>query len=155
MGRSTRGAALDAAGRTLRESDRRYARLIVTSCLTVPLCSYSQTTADVFALLGASQGDLEYPDVEAGVYEAVYTIDGRVVELSTRGRDVVAVVTETRDEASLRRRLEAVPRLRLTRESDLIVTANLLLRERWEVRWPKRPRWLANRLHGAGPPEVS
>jgi hypothetical protein len=110
---------------------------------------------DVFALAGRVAGWLEYQDVEAGSYEAVYTIDGRVVELSTVGTDVVAVVTENRDEANLRQRLEAIPRLSLTRESDLIDTANLLLRETWEGRWPRRPKWLAARLHGAEPPSVS
>jgi hypothetical protein len=86
---------------------------------------------------------------------AVYTVDGRVVELSTVGRDVLVVLTETRDEAGLRQRLEAIPRFSLTRESDLIETANVLLRETWEGRWPKRPNWLADRLHGAEPPRVS
>jgi len=112
---------------------------------------------DVFAIESVSRiaGDLEYPDVNDGSYEAVYTVDGRVVELSTIGRDVVVVLTETRDEASLRQRLAAIPRFSLTRESDPIATANLLFREGWDARWPKRPKWLADRLHGAEPPRVS
>ena len=33
--------------------------------------------------------------------------------------------------------------------------ANDWFRAEWERRWPKRPAWLARRLHGDRPPQVS
>src|SRR4051812_12432463 len=35
-------------------------------------------------------------------------------------------------------------------DEPLAVDANAVLRAEWEARWPKRPRWLARRLHGEG-----
>jgi hypothetical protein len=61
-------------------------------------------------------------------------------------------VKEKRDVAGLRQRLlDTRPQVGLTRPPEnLLAVANELLRLDWEHRWPKRPRWLARRLHGEG-----
>jgi hypothetical protein len=113
-------------------------------------------TADgeVFALPSVEdRGDLEYPDVEAGEYPAIYTVDGFVVEPTTAKRQVILTVTDVQDEVELRRRLAAVDP-EFVEAEDLRAYANRLLAARWEQRWPKRPSWLAERLHGSKPPSV-
>jgi hypothetical protein len=54
------------------------------------------------------------------------------------------------DEEQLRQRLAAFVTKRQIEvpSDDLIEIGNAILREDWNSRWPKRPRWLANRLHG-------
>jgi hypothetical protein len=38
--------------------------------------------------------------------------------------------------------------------ADLVAVANELLRGQWNSRWPKRPKWLSRRIHGAHPPQI-
>jgi hypothetical protein len=109
---------------------------------------------EVFALSSvANRGDLEYPDVQHGAYPAIYTLDGFVVEATTVKRDVILTITDVRDEGELRRRLAAADP-EFAEDDDLVGYANRLLVVSWERRWPKRPAWLAKRLHGVNPPSV-
>ena len=101
-------------------------------------------------------GYMEAVDVEAGEYPALFALDGRIITATTRNHEVVLTVEDARDEAGLRQRLlEGRQRKRLTSlPDDLVAIANELLRQEWDNRWPKRPRWLVRRLHGEGPHTV-
>lgn len=107
-----------------------------------------------FKSLGHFLGWVEWQDVEDGVYEAVFTLDGNVVELKPKGRAVDATVTGRSDLPDLRRRLAATPERFKSDPADVRAVAAELLAQDWEARWPKRPRWLDRRLHGNGPPEL-
>ena len=112
---------------------------------------------DVFAsrsLRDAADG-VEAIDVEDGEYEAFYTVEGERLAVSIRGGDVLIAPTGEQDVADLRRRLEDVVRVhRLSvPAADARAVADELLREQWERRWPRPPRWLARRL-GMVPPRV-
>ncbi len=110
----------------------------------------------VFPSVEQAAGYMEYIDVEAGEYTALFTLDGRTITAATEGYEVILTVEEARDEAGLRQRLlDGRQRNRLTSPpDDLVAIANELLRREWASRWPRRPRWLARRLHGDGPPTV-
>lgn len=111
---------------------------------------------NVFPSLKVASGWLEAVDVDGGEYPAAFLDDGSLVELGTAGEEVVLTATATRD----------LPRLdRLLSEYQHGVGkpvdggsprdfANDWLRSQWEHRWPKRPVWLAHRLHGNQPPQV-
>ena len=111
---------------------------------------------DVFTSLAAAAGDMEAVDVEEGVYHALFTLDGRVVRFGTADGRVLLEVTDERDPDDLRRRLrEWCERGHLESDpDDLEAVANELLRREWEARWPKRPWWLSNLIHGVRPPQV-
>ena len=102
---------------------------------------------------------MEAVDVDAGEYPAVFAVDGRTATASTRQdlrEGVLVTVNQEHDEAGLRERLErAVALFGLSSPaSDPVAVANELLLRMWERRWPRRPRWLASRLHGDVPPRV-
>jgi hypothetical protein len=114
---------------------------------------------------------MEAVDVDAGEYPALFTLDGRIVTVTTEAEQVVLTVDEQRDEAGLRQRLlDARPRVGLTSPpDDLVASANELLRLEWErdgrsdrAGWPdgctakvhmrcRRLCWLSS--DGAGSPE--
>jgi hypothetical protein len=110
----------------------------------------------VYVSLSDASGDLEAIDVKNGVYEALFTVDGRRVRASTSARSVVLEVTTERDLDELCERLRrwAVRGGLKSDPGDPVAVANELLRHQWSSRWPKRPRWLDRRLHGDGPPRV-
>lgn len=110
----------------------------------------------VFTSLAEAAGDMEAIDVENGEYHALYTLDGRVVRMSTASGGVRLEVTDERNVTDLRRRLrEWADRGALASDpDDPVAVANELLQGHWDARWPKRPRWLSRRIHGAGPPEL-
>jgi hypothetical protein len=110
----------------------------------------------VFTSLADAAGQMEAIDVDSGEYQTLYTLDGRVVRASTRGQRVILEVSTERDEDDLRRRLtEWSDTGHLTSDpGDLVAVANELLRDEWDGRWPKRPRWLSRRLHGDGPAQI-
>jgi hypothetical protein len=110
----------------------------------------------VFLSVANAAGHMEAIDVRDGEYHAAYTIDGRVVTISTVGERVVLDVTEERDMAGLRRRLRTWHERGnlMSDPDDLVAIANELLRGEWETRWPKRPRWLSRHMHGAEPPQI-
>jgi len=59
----------------------------------------------VYVSLSDASGDLEAIDVKNGVYEALFTVDGRRVRASTSARSVVLEVTTERDLDELCERL--------------------------------------------------
>jgi hypothetical protein len=70
---------------------------------------------------------------------------------------VILEVTTARNEGDLRRRLKEwadTGRLSSDPHGDLVTVANELLQGEWDARWPKRPGWLARRLHGDGPQQI-
>jgi hypothetical protein len=112
---------------------------------------------NVFASTGAAYAYMEAIDVANGEYEALFTLDGRVIAASApedagANDDFTLTVTSERNDAELDRRLGEYRRKspRVLPE-DRLAFANALLLLEWESRWPKRPRWLDRRLHGDGP----
>ncbi|GAC1365344.1 MAG: hypothetical protein NVSMB32_08810 [Actinomycetota bacterium] len=109
-----------------------------------------------FDSLHRAAASLEYPDVDEGEYVALFTLGGRIVKATTARYSVVLTVTDEHDEPALRQRLRRHwQRAGLgVAPDDLVSAANQLLRCQWEGRCPRRPTWLARRLHGDGPPTV-
>jgi hypothetical protein len=102
-----------------------------------------------------ASAELEINDVGADEYVA-FDEHGTVFRLWAEGPDVRVAATARRDEEQLRQRLAAfVTKQQIEVPSDdVIETGNAILRANWNSRWPKRPRWLANRFHGAAPPRL-
>jgi hypothetical protein len=98
---------------------------------------------------------LETADVETDEYVA-FDERGTVFRLSTAGLDIHIAATPERDEEQLRARLRRfVDEWRIEASTDdLIEIGNAILRDDWDKRWPRRPRWLARRLHGTQPPTL-
>ena len=109
-----------------------------------------------FASVGDAAGSLEAVDVDAGEFDALFTLDGRIVRATSRGEVAVLSVTDERDVAGLKRRLRAYAQSAGLRCSpdDPRAIANEIFRRQWEQRWPKRPRWLDERIHGSGPNQI-
>jgi hypothetical protein len=99
--------------------------------------------------------ELEINDVDEDEYIA-FDEHGTVFKLWAEGQDVRLSATDDHDEEQLRERLAAFVTERQIEvtSDDLIEIGNAILREDWNSRWPKRPRWLANRLHGDTPPSL-
>ncbi len=111
---------------------------------------------NVFPSLRDAAGWLEAVDVEAGEYKAAFLHDGTVVNVGTSAETVVLTPTAVRDQRSLcdeiaryQQRVASAPQT-----VDPLDFANEWLRREWDVRWPKRPAWLARRLHGDAPAQV-
>jgi hypothetical protein len=109
----------------------------------------------VFPSVAEAGGQLEANDVEAHEY-IVFNQDGTVFEIWAEELHVRLRPTDERDPAQLQERLG-----RFLDESDItcasedaIDIGNTILEAEWESRWPKRPRWLATRLHGDAPPTL-
>jgi len=96
------------------------------------------------------------PDPRAPPEPAPFLHDGDVVDLGTAGETVVLTPSEQRDLARLSTLLVDYQRTTGTQFGSLnpLDVANEWLRWEWEHRWPKRPTWLARRLHGEVPPQV-
>jgi hypothetical protein len=100
-------------------------------------------------------GQLEVNDVEADEY-VVFDQDGTVFEIWAEGLHVGLRPTDERDLAQLQERLGLFLdrwHIRCASE-DVMDIGNAILEADWESRWPKRPRWLATRLHGDAPPTL-
>jgi hypothetical protein len=121
-----------------------------------PVFVFALDGVEAFPSVDDAAASMEGIDVANGEYEAVFTLDGRPVTATASKNDVVLTITDRRDEADLDRRLrDWAPRIGLTSPpEDRRAVANELMRRDWELRWPKRPRWLARRLHGSEPPRV-
>jgi hypothetical protein len=76
--------------------------------------------------------------------------------LWTSGLYVHVAATAERDEAQLRARLRRfLDEWKVeARSDDVIEIGNAILRDDWNRRWPRRPRWLARQLHGSTPPTL-
>ena len=113
--------------------------------------------AMVFPNPQAAGGWMEAMDVLDGAYQAAFTLDGREVAISARREAPVTLrVTDVQNLAELRRLLsDSSERMGLALDmSDLQAAANTLLRQEWEQRWPRRPRWAFRLVNGAAPPRV-
>ncbi len=111
---------------------------------------------NVFPSLRAAGGWLTAADVDGGEYPAAFLDDGSVVEIGTAGEEVVLTATATRDLPRLDHLLSEYQHRvgKPVRDGSARDFANDWLRTEWEQRWPKRPAWLARRLHGDHPPQV-
>lgn len=111
---------------------------------------------NVFPTLGTAGGWLEAIDVDGGEYSAAFLHDGTMVEMGTSREGVVLTATATRDLPRLDQMLKEYQH----RVGELVSGGSALdfaddwFRREWERRWPKRPAWLARRLHGDHMPEV-
>lgn len=109
----------------------------------------------VFRSADEAAADLEVNDVEANEY-VLFGDDGAVFVASVDGQNVVVRPTGSRDPEGLRERLEtycAMVKIE-TPSDDPVVVGNAILAESWSHRWPKRPSWLARRIHGSEPPQL-
>ena len=102
---------------------------------------------------------MEAIDVSAGEYPDVYALSGERIRVELEGHPdsgtirYVPTGEAAEDELTARLR-EYVDRVGLDLEDtgDFVIdVANSLVSADWQVRWPKRPKWLARRLHGEGP----
>lgn len=109
----------------------------------------------VFESVADAEGNLEVADVEADEY-VVLDQDGRVYEADAEGIDIRIRPTELHDAEQLRERLTRFTReWKIESESDDVIEIGNAVREAaWEDRWPKRPSWLARRMHGDRPPRL-
>jgi uncharacterized protein YijF (DUF1287 family) len=110
-----------------------------------------------FPRLQDAAGWMESIDVLDGEYERAFTPDGRVVEITgLRDSPVSLRITTERDDIGLRDRLmRSRARMGFTSDvDDPVSVANELMRQEWELRWPRRPDWLRRRLHGDHPPQI-
>ena len=109
----------------------------------------------VFPDAEQAAADLETADVEVGEYVA-FDDSGTVYRLWVMGLDVHMEATPERDEAQLRARLRRfVDEWQIAAPSDDVIDiGNAILRGSWDHRWPKRPRWLAGRMHGTTAPTL-
>lgn len=102
---------------------------------------------------------MEATDVSAGEYPDVYAISGERIKVEVDGDvhagTVIYVPTGEAAVGELEARLREYVRrtgIELEGTGDLAIdVANSLVSGEWQSRWPKRPRWLATRLHGDGP----
>ena len=109
----------------------------------------------VFSDVAEAAGQLEVNDVEADEY-VVFDQGGTVFETWAEGLHVRLRPTEARDLAQLKTRLGLFLdkwHIRCASE-DVMDVGNAILEAAWESRWPKRPRWLATRLHGDAAPTL-
>lgn len=121
-----------------------------------PVFVFEVDDVGVFPSVGDAAGSLEGVDVDNGEFEALFTLDGRIVRAKSRGEVAVLTVTEQRDIAGLKSRLHSYAQnagLRCSPDDPRAI-ANEILRRQWEQRWPKRPRWLDERIHGSGPNQI-
>jgi hypothetical protein len=114
----------------------------------------------VLATLGDVLSRVEAMDIVDGEVDAVWLQDGTVVRLVTPDGADGAVVVERTGEQDLAGLLAAVDTWdRRTGGpggvTDLMAWADEQLRREWERRWPRRPAWLARRLHGPLPPRTT
>lgn len=112
---------------------------------------------DVFSSLGAAEGYMEAGDVEDGEYGDAFLHDGTVVKMGVDDERVVLTPSAVRDAGRLDRVIDEYQR-RVgadVRSGSALDYANEWFRKEWERRWPKRPVWLARKLHGDQPNQVS
>jgi hypothetical protein len=100
---------------------------------------------------------LEAVDVEAGAYDAVYDEGGWLYRCRVEDGRVRIDATAEQDFSDLVARLSRFAELTGLpfRRDDAdfpLNAARQIAAWQWQQRWPKRPLWLARRLHRQGPP---
>jgi len=162
-----RAATCADCGTTREGSDRLAAEqangeaFYCASCKALPWARRALFVLDrenecsVFPDVAEAAGQLEANDVEADEY-VVFDHEGTVFEIWAEGLDVRLRPTDERDLAQLQERLgRFLDEWHITCASeDVMDIGNRILEAEWESRWPKRPRWLATRLHGDPPPTL-
>ena len=110
----------------------------------------------VFPSENYAAGWMEAVDVDEGEYAAAYLLDGTVLEVSAAEEQVLLRRTDSTDMPGLMARLRASQRAagRPEEVGDLLAFANDVIRDEWEGRWPRPPRWLKRWFPGKGPPRV-
>jgi hypothetical protein len=141
-----------AAERLAEEAEREH----YASIGSEPVFVFAVDGVDVFPSVGDAADSLGGFDIDDGEFEALITLDGRIVRAESRGEVAVLTVTQQRDVAELKRRLRSFARSAgfLCTPDDPRAVANEILRRQWETRWPKRPRWLDERIHGSNPDQI-
>ena len=112
---------------------------------------------DVFPSLAEAEGYMEAVDVRDGEYGEAFLHDGTVVQIGVEGERAVLTRGTSRDGVRLDEALDEYHR-RVgggVRSGSALDYANGWFRMEWERRWPRRPVWLARKLHGAQPTQVS
>lgn len=106
----------------------------------------------------SASGYMEPIDLKNGEYEVIYDDTGLVYQPQIEGYQVRLVPTVSWDRADLGQRLSDYSKtlgLALDPASQDFpndVARSISVSE-WSRRWPKRPRWLSNWIHGDGPSE--
>jgi hypothetical protein len=147
------------ADRLAREAERlaeEEEREHYASMAGEPVFVFAVDDVEVFPSVGDAAATLEGVDVDGGEFEALFTLDGRIVRAASSGERAVLTVTPQRDAADFHARLRSYAESAglVAPSDDPRAVANEILRRQWEQRWPKHPRWLDARLHGAGPIQV-
>ena len=104
-----------------------------------------------------AEGYFEAVDVEAGEYGPAWDAAGEGLSIGVDGHGRTTFQGQGRLEPD---RLETAllhfaseHELELDGTGDTVLdVANAFARWEWNARWPKRPRWLAQRLRGTEPP---
>ncbi|MFC3686944.1 hypothetical protein [Aquipuribacter hungaricus] len=108
-----------------------------------------------FPSVEAAEAAAESLSLDEGEYGGAFTSDGRVVVLApaAAGPGFITITETVLEQEELDRLLDAAAASRgrswPCRNTPEVVA--LLLHERWEQRWPKRPAWFSRRLHGEEP----
>lgn len=110
----------------------------------------------VFPSEDYAAGWMEAADVEDGEYAAAYLLDGTVLEVWAAKEQVFLRRTDSKEMPALLARLRVAQRAagRSEEIGNLVAFANEVMREDWEGRWPRPPRWLKRWFPGKGPPRV-
>jgi hypothetical protein len=108
--------------------------------------------------LAAAAGWLEAIDVENRESD-FYGDDGTVIAASAEGQVVRLAPTNDRRPEELRARLDQFLTVidspaEIRSSSDVLTVGQYLIDRQWASQWPRRPRWLARRLNGDGPPRI-
>jgi phage terminase large subunit-like protein len=110
----------------------------------------------IFRSEDAAASWMEAIDVFNGEYEAIYDVRGTIIDaeaIEPKHGIMALHRTDRSDPEALRRRIQGF----LDRTGghgsadDPQALADEQFRAAWERRWPKRPRWLDQRLHGEPP----
>src|SRR6266496_830898 len=174
-----RSCRANARGRTAVTSANRTVRALAAGALVVSAAATRPTTprqghdrvvssvgpavqvfsrdgdALAFGTLQDAAGWMQSTDVADGEYEALFTLHGTSVRAGGAvDGPVILTVTELTDLPGLQLRLRRTQQRMGFRSDpdDPRAAANELLRREWELRRPRRPRWLARRQRGTERP---
>jgi hypothetical protein len=108
--------------------------------------------------LAAAAGFVEAIDVEDRESD-FYGDDGTVIAASAEGQVVRLAPTNDRRPEDLRAKLDQFlaaidSPAEIRSSSDVLMVGQYLIDRQWASQWPRRPRWLARRLNGDGPPRI-